>query len=460
MAIPKYDEMYRVFLDCLSDMKPHGSKEVRDAIAARLSVSEAERQELLPSGRQAIFDNRVAWTRTYLKKAGLLTAPSRGTYQLTQLGKQVLDSNPAVIDNSFLDQFDSFHQFKHAESAPVNHASTDSQSGQTPQDAFDLAYQQINHALADDLLTEIMNQSPAFFEKLVVQLLENMGYGGSVENAGVVVGQTGDEGIDGIIREDKLGFSLIYIQAKRWDRTTSIGRPEIQKFVGALAGQGANKGLFITTAQFTKEAREYVKKQHTTKVVLVDGESLAKLMIEYDLGVSTQAVYQIKRMDKRLNFLQELLRRHTLLGQQPPLHGADHRVCEKVHGKLVQLLLSKESGNAFRQERLDILPEVVTERILSFDLQGLPVKSVILVKILANFLDKGPALLIVGVAHIQLLVFQQGNKLGIKNPIHKVIFVLKVIVETFAVHITPLTDLRHIDLVKGLLRHQLLQRSR
>lgn len=297
MAIPKYDEMYRVFLDCLSDMKPHGSKEVRDAIAARLSVSEAERQELLPSGRQAIFDNRVAWTRTYLKKAGLLTAPSRGTYQLTQLGKQVLDSNPAVIDNSFLDQFDSFHQFKHAESAPVNHASTDSQSGQTPQDAFDLAYQQINHALADDLLTEIMNQSPAFFEKLVVQLLENMGYGGSVKNAGVVVGQTGDEGIDGIIREDKLGFSLIYIQAKRWDRTTSIGRPEIQKFVGALAGQGANKGLFITTAQFTKEAREYVKKQHTTKVVLVDGESLAKLMIEYDLGVSTQAVYQIKRMD-------------------------------------------------------------------------------------------------------------------------------------------------------------------
>lgn len=159
----------------------------------------------LPSGRQAIFDNRVGWTRTYLKKAGLLTTQAEATYQLTQLGKQVLDSNPAVIDNSFLEQFDSFCQFIHAEPAPVNHASTDGQSGQTPQDAFDLAYQQINHALADDLLTEIMQQSPAFFEKLVVQLLENMGYGGSVENAGVVVGQTGDEGIDGIIREDKLG---------------------------------------------------------------------------------------------------------------------------------------------------------------------------------------------------------------------------------------------------------------
>lgn len=147
----------------------------------------------LPSGRQAIFDNRVGWTRTYLKKAGLLTTPSRGTYQLTQLGKQVLDSNPTVIDNSFLEQFDSFHQFIHAEPAPVNHAITDGQNGQTPQDAFDLAYQQINHALADDLLTEIIQQSPAFFEKLVVRLLENMGYGGSVENAGVLVGQTGAE---------------------------------------------------------------------------------------------------------------------------------------------------------------------------------------------------------------------------------------------------------------------------
>lgn len=297
MAIPKYDEMYRVFLECLADMQQHKSKELRDIIAARLFVSDAERQERLPSGQQAIFDNRVGWTRTYLKKAGLITSPQRGVYQLTQQGKQVLDSHPDVIDNSFLEQFESFRQFMHAEPKPTKHIATDSQDGQSPQDTFDLAYQKINHALADDLLTEIMKQSPAFFEKMVVQLLENMGYGGSVENAGLVVGQTGDEGIDGIIREDKLGFSLIYIQAKRWDRTTSIGRPELQKFVGALAGQGANKGLFITTAQFTKEARKYAKKQHTTKVVLVDGESLAKLMIEYNLGVSTEAVYQIKRLD-------------------------------------------------------------------------------------------------------------------------------------------------------------------
>lgn len=297
MAIPKYDEMYRAFLECLADMQQHTSKEVREAIAVRLSVSDAEQKEMLPSGQQAIFVNRVGWTRTYLKKAGLITSPRRGIYQLTEQGRHVLDSNPDVIDNAFLEQFESFRQFMHAEPTSGKRTTKDDQDGQSPQDAFDLAYQKINHALADDLLSEIMKHTPAFFEKLVVQLLENMGYGGSVENAGLVVGQTGDEGIDGIIREDKLGFSLIYIQAKRWDRTTSIGRPEIQKFVGALAGQGANKGLFITTAQFTREAREYAKKQHTTKVVLVDGESLAKLMIEYNLGVSVETVYQIKKLD-------------------------------------------------------------------------------------------------------------------------------------------------------------------
>lgn len=299
MAIPKYDEMYRALLECLADMQPHKSKDIKDAIASSLHVTPEERQILLSSGRQRLFDNRVAWASSYLSKAELIERPVRGTYQLTARGKQVLDSNPPVFDNTFLKQFESFRKFIHTETSPTEskQSSAENLDGQTPQDAFDLAYQQINHALADDLLSEIMKQTPAFFEKMVVQLLENMGYGGSVENAGLVVGQTGDEGIDGIIREDKLGFSLIYIQAKRWDRTTSIGRPEIQKFVGALAGQGANKGLFITTAQFTKDAREYAKKQHTTKVVLVDGESLAKLMIEYNLGVSTEAVYQIKRLD-------------------------------------------------------------------------------------------------------------------------------------------------------------------
>lgn len=297
MEIPKYNEMYCAFLECLADMQQHKSKEIKDTIANRLSVSNAERQELLPSGRQAIFDNHVGWAGTYLKKAGLIANPSRGIYELTEQGKQVLDSHPTVIDNSFLTRFDSFRQFISAEPTSKKPTIAESQEDQTPQDAIDFAYQKINRALADDLLAEILKQPASFFEKMVVQLLENMGYGGSVENAGLVVGRTGDEGIDGIIREDKLGFSLIYIQAKRWDRATSIGRPEIQKFVGALAGQGANKGLFITTARFSREALEYVNQQQVKKVVLVDGDLLTKLMIEHNLGVSTEAVYQIKRLD-------------------------------------------------------------------------------------------------------------------------------------------------------------------
>ncbi len=297
MAIPKYDEMYKVFLDCLADMQPHGSKEVRQMIASKLGISEEEQKELLASGKQPIFVNRVGWTRTYLKKAGLIESPTRGVYCLTMEGQRVLNENPAVLDNHYLEQFESFRQFMRQEETSISQQETNVQGGQTPQDIFDQAFQQINYALADDLLGEILKQTPAFFEKLVVNLLENMGYGGTVENAGIVVGQVGDEGIDGIIREDKLGFSLIYIQAKRWEREKTIGRPEIQKFVGALAGQGANKGLFITTALFTKDAYEYAKKQHTTKVVLVDGPLLAKLMIEYNLGVSTEATYQIKRLD-------------------------------------------------------------------------------------------------------------------------------------------------------------------
>ena len=297
MAIPKYNEMYREFLQCLADQKPHSSKELKDFIADRFSVSSEERQTLLPSGRQTVFDNRVGWARTYLKKAGLVDTIKRGFYQITDTGKKILDSNPAVIDNTLLEQFESFREFMHQQNAPAQPDANKEQRSQTPQDTLDSAYSQMNEALADDLLTEILKQSPDFFEKLVVKLLENMGYGGTVADAGAVTGKPGDEGIDGIIREDKLGFSLIYIQAKRWDRDHVIGRPEIQKFVGALAGQGANKGLFITTSQFSKEARVYANRQHTTKVVLVDGQSLAKYMIEYNLGVSTEAVYQIKRID-------------------------------------------------------------------------------------------------------------------------------------------------------------------
>lgn len=298
MPIPKYDEMYRAFLDCLADGQMHRSKEVKDTVAGIFSISESERAELLPSGKQQLFDNRIGWTRTYLKKAGLVQSPSRGVYVITPVGRQVLNENPSEIDNQYLQRFESFREFinpDHVDAGtPVPTAKV---SSKTPQDVLDESFQQINSTLADELLSEIMKQPPAFFEHLVVKLLMQMGYGGSVDNGGTVIGQSGDEGIDGIIREDKLGFSLIYIQAKRWDCDRTVGRPEIQKFVGALAGQGASRGLFITTAKFTKEARQYAEKQYTTKVVLVDGTVLAKLMIEYNLGVSTEAVYEIKRID-------------------------------------------------------------------------------------------------------------------------------------------------------------------
>lgn len=297
MPIPKYDEMYRALLNCLADGQPHKSKEVKDAVARFFSVSEKERAELLPSGKP-LFDNRIGWTKTYLKKAGLVESPSRGVFVITPAGRQVLNENPHEIDNLYLQRFESFRKFiSPDEEGAVTPASAKKVSGKTPQDILDEAFQQINTTLADDLLSEIMKQPPSFFEHLVVKLLTQMGYGGSVDNAGTVIGQTGDEGIDGVIREDKLGFGLIYIQAKRWDCDKTVGRPEIQKFVGALAGQGASKGLFITTAKFTKEARQYAEKQHTTKVVLVDGTTLAKLMIEYNLGVSTEATYDIKRID-------------------------------------------------------------------------------------------------------------------------------------------------------------------
>ena len=302
MAIPKYDEMYREFLDCLADMQPHTIQEIRDSIARSMSVSDAERHTILPSG-QNVFVNRISWTCTYLKKAGLITSSRRSTYQLTQLGKQVLNSNPNAIDNSFLGQFKSFQKFIYEGSTSTNHNNTYIPNGQTPENIIDILYKQINHSLADNLLSEITKRNNSFFTKLVFQLLENMGYRSPLKNVELIIGQAEENGKIGIVQEDELGFSLIHIQAIRQERTTPIGKPEIQKFVDTLVEKKASKGLFITTAQFSKEALEYAQMQHTTKIVLIDGKSLAQLMIKYNVGVSIQAIYQIKQLDK--NFFNE-----------------------------------------------------------------------------------------------------------------------------------------------------------
>lgn len=276
--------------------------EIRKFALDYLNVSEEDRKVMLPSNTQRLADNRVNWSITYLRKANLIERVARGKYKVTNTGLRVLHEKKDHVELKDLYQFDSFRQFINTdtmseEKKDLSKPSVleDLQEG-TPQDNLNASMEQINKELSANLLSEIMERSSAFFEKMVVQLLLKMGYGSALED-GFVTGCSGDEGIDGIIREDKLGFSSIYIQAKRWAEDKAIGRPEIQKFVGALAGQGAQKGLFITTGTFTKEARSYVEKQLSTKVVLVDGEKLTKLMIEYNLGVSVETVYTIKKID-------------------------------------------------------------------------------------------------------------------------------------------------------------------
>jgi restriction system protein len=300
MAIPKFFDFFPVILKVLRNGEIMPVKDIRAATADLMSIAPEDREVLLPSGKQRVVDNRANWAITYLRKAKLLESPSEGKCKITEEGKRALLDASAIIDLNYLERYESFRAFRYPIAQNDNVTITEKASiisESTPQDAMDNAFKQINDELANALLQSILARSPRFFEKLVVELLLKMGYGGAFDDAGITIGQSGDEGIDGIIREDKLGFSSIYIQAKRWSLETSIGRPEIQKFVGALAGQGAQKGLFITTAQFTKESRNYIGKQSATKVVLVDGENLAKLMIEYDIGVSTQTIYAIKKID-------------------------------------------------------------------------------------------------------------------------------------------------------------------
>lgn len=302
MAVPKYNEFFSPVLRALETGEIKHVSEIRKFALDYLNVSEEDRKAMLPSNTQRLVDNRVNWSITYLRKANLIERVARGKYKVTNTGLRVLHEKKDHVELKDLYQFDSFRQFINTDTLSEEKKDLfqpsvleDLQEG-TPQDNLNASMEQINKELSANLLSEIMERSPAFFEKMVVQLLLKMGYGSALED-GFVTGCSGDEGIDGIIREDKLGFGSIYIQAKRWAEDKAIGRPEIQKFVGALAGQGAQKGLFITTGTFTKEARSYVEKQLSTKVVLVDGEKLTKLMIEYNLGVSVETVYTIKKID-------------------------------------------------------------------------------------------------------------------------------------------------------------------
>lgn len=298
MAVPKFYEFLPNVIKLLSSGDVLPVRKIRELAIADKGLSEEDRAVLLPSGVQRMADNRVQWAIHYLKKAGLIHTVKKGHYEITPEGLHAWQDVGEGINLEYLQRYDSYLAFIAGETgAQSSPEKADSSEQNTPQDNFDTAYRRINDELADSLMEAIMEQSAGFFEHLVVHLLLKMGYGGAFDDAGVVVGRSGDEGIDGIIRADKFGFNSIYIQAKRWAPDHTVGRREIQQFMGALAGQGAGQGLFITTARFTREAQEYAGKTLTSKIVLVDGQRLTRLMIEYDVGVSTQAVYAIKRLD-------------------------------------------------------------------------------------------------------------------------------------------------------------------
>jgi restriction system protein len=282
-------------LEVMVDGAEHAISENVEKLAAYFSLTESEIAELIPSGRQPIFYNRVSWAHIHLAEAKLLERPRRGVYRITERGRQLLTQKPKRIDIKLLKQFLEFVEFRDTKRT-VAQASQSQQliETRTPEEAIDDAYQQIRKSLASELIENIMSCSPAFFERLVVELLVKMGYGGSRREAARAVGQSGDGGIDGIIDEDRLGLDAVYIQAKRWE--ASVGRPEIQKFVGALMGKRARKGIFITTSIFSADARIYVE-NIDFKVVLIDGKRLADLMIDYDVGVTGTLTYQLKRID-------------------------------------------------------------------------------------------------------------------------------------------------------------------
>ena len=299
MAIPDYQTLMLPVLKLASDGKEHKFSQAVEMLANEFGLTTEERIELLPSGSQAVFNNRVGWARSYLKQAGLLTSPKRGFFTISQKGTELLATNPTRIDASILEQYPEFIEFKNrrkdkAEGESEFEPAFEQESTLTPEDALAAAYNKLRSALESEILSAVKEAAPSFFERVVVDLLVKMGYGGNRQDAGRALGKSGDGGIDGIINEDRLGLDVIYIQAKRWEGV--VGRPEIQKFAGALQGQRARKGVFITTSSFTKEAKEYAS-VIDSKIILIDGEHLSKLMTEHNVGVSTVGQYEVKKLD-------------------------------------------------------------------------------------------------------------------------------------------------------------------
>lgn len=295
MTIPSWDDLDRPILELLADGAPRQVRDLVDPVGDKLAIPEQERIELLPSGQQTRLANRVYWACSHLKKAGILHAPKRGFIQLTDEGHKVLKEGPEKLSRSWLiTNYQGVRDFVSPSGTDPKPDDPDD-SDRTPEETLESAYQQLRRGLAAELLDQVKQQPPDFFERLVVELLVKMGYGGSLRDAGKAIGKSGDGGIDGIIKEDRLGLDLIYIQAKRYD-AQSIGRPLVQGFVGALQGVRARKGIFLTTSTFTADAREYAQNLDT-KVILIDGEQLAEYMIDFGVGVTTASTFDVKRID-------------------------------------------------------------------------------------------------------------------------------------------------------------------
>lgn len=298
MPIPDFQSLMRPLLQFVSDRKDHSVRDGLDHLAKECSLTDDERNELLPSGRQEVFTNRVAWAKTHLRMAGLLEAPSRGIFRITERGLSLLQAHSERIDLRILRKQPGYLEARDSKKNRNGKKDVEEEpmadDTQTPEEQIESASVALRESLGEEILAKMKAASPTFFERLVVELIVRMGYGGTRKDAGKAIGRSGDEGIDGIIKEDRLGLDVIYIQAKKWEQT--VGRPEIQKFAGALQGVRAKKGIFITTSDFSKEAIEYASRIES-KIVLIDGETLWNLMIDSGIGVSTVASYEVKKID-------------------------------------------------------------------------------------------------------------------------------------------------------------------
>lgn len=301
MPIPDYQSLMLPVLQRAADGERQ-VPEIADQIADELELTQAERDQLLPSGRQRLLHNRIHWAKFYMTKAGLIESPRRGRFSITDLGRQLLAKNPQRINNELLLTYPMFSEFYRSEAAAPDQNATAgpevaSAPLSTPEEMIEKAYEALQSALKGELLSRVLQNTPTFFENVIVDLLVAMGYGGSHRNASQQLGRTGDGGVDGVINEDRLGLDRVYVQAKRYAPGNSVGRPEIQAFIGSLVGLGANKGVFVTTSSFSAQAVEYASRI-PQRVILIDGRKLSELMVEHNVGVRMGRQIEFKRLDE------------------------------------------------------------------------------------------------------------------------------------------------------------------